>query len=209
VLSGLVHDTSPLVLVANSQRTKISASHCNAAVAPVVETGTSDGTLVSATVGAAQPTLIGATSFVLDSGTGTALRSTIVGGSSSQPDIRLDTANNSGWYRIGTHGLGYSHNGTPGLQFFTDTGNSSKLALIPGEIATNDLGVASRRWRNVFAESFLLGNSGTLGIYYGSGSPEGNVTATIGSLYLNGTGGAGTSLYVKQSGTGNTGWVAK
>lgn len=43
----------------------------------------------------------------------------------------------------------------------------------------------------------------------GSGSPEGSVTANPGSVYLNISGGAGTSLYVKQSGTGNTGWVGK
>ena len=46
-------------------------------------------------------------------------------------------------------------------------------------------------------------------IYSGSGSPEGVVTAAIGSLYMRTDGGAGTSLYVKESGTGNTGWVAK
>jgi hypothetical protein len=35
------------------------------------------------------------------------------------------------------------------------------------------------------------------------------VTAGIGSLYLRRDGGAGTTLYIKESGTGNTGWVAK
>lgn len=43
----------------------------------------------------------------------------------------------------------------------------------------------------------------------GSGTPEGNVTAPIGSLYSRSDGGAGTSLYVKESGSGNTGWAAK
>lgn len=43
----------------------------------------------------------------------------------------------------------------------------------------------------------------------GTGSPEGAVTANPGSVYLNISGGAGTSLYVKQSGTGNTGWAGK
>lgn len=47
------------------------------------------------------------------------------------------------------------------------------------------------------------------GIYTGSGSPEGVVTAAIGSLFLRSDGGAGTSHYVKESGSGNTGWVAK
>ncbi|MBS7542547.1 hypothetical protein [Ancylobacter oerskovii] len=43
----------------------------------------------------------------------------------------------------------------------------------------------------------------------GSGSPEGAIVASPGSLYTRTDGGAGTTLYVKESGTGNTGWVAK
>ena len=43
----------------------------------------------------------------------------------------------------------------------------------------------------------------------GSGTPEGSVTAPIGSLYTRTDGGSGTTLYVKESGTGNTGWTAK
>lgn len=46
-------------------------------------------------------------------------------------------------------------------------------------------------------------------ILSGSGSPEGAKTAAIGSIYLRTDGAAGTSMYVKESGTGNTGWVAK
>lgn len=43
----------------------------------------------------------------------------------------------------------------------------------------------------------------------GTGSPETVITAPIGSLYTRTNGGAGTTLYVKESGTGNTGWIAK
>ncbi len=43
----------------------------------------------------------------------------------------------------------------------------------------------------------------------GTGTPEGAVTAPVGSLYMRTDGGGSTSLYVKESGTGNTGWVAK
>jgi hypothetical protein len=43
----------------------------------------------------------------------------------------------------------------------------------------------------------------------GSGSPEGAVAAPVGSLFSRTNGGAATSLYVKESGSGNTGWVAK
>jgi hypothetical protein len=50
---------------------------------------------------------------------------------------------------------------------------------------------------------------GTCLIYAGSGSPEGVLTAPICSLWLRTDGGASTTLYVKQSGVGNTGWVAK
>lgn len=41
----------------------------------------------------------------------------------------------------------------------------------------------------------------------GSGSPEGVVTAEPFNLYVDTAGGAGTVLYVKQSGSGNTGWI--
>lgn len=44
---------------------------------------------------------------------------------------------------------------------------------------------------------------------FGSGTPEGVVAAAVGSTYRRTDGGAGTSFYVKESGTGNTGWVAK
>jgi hypothetical protein len=44
----------------------------------------------------------------------------------------------------------------------------------------------------------------------GTGSPNSAVTGNIGDLYLNTSGGAGTTLYVKESGAGtNTGWVGK
>lgn len=45
-----------------------------------------------------------------------------------------------------------------------------------------------------------------VGIYVGADTPEGAITAAIGSIYLRTNGGAGSTLYVKESGTGNTGW---
>jgi hypothetical protein len=54
----------------------------------------------------------------------------------------------------------------------------------------------------------LLG-SGVCQILTGSGTPESVVTAPIGSLFLRSDGGASTTLYVKESGAGNTGWIAK
>lgn len=43
----------------------------------------------------------------------------------------------------------------------------------------------------------------------GAGTPEGAVTASIGSTFLRNDGGAATTLYVKTSTNGNTGWTAK
>ena len=43
----------------------------------------------------------------------------------------------------------------------------------------------------------------------GSGSPEGVLSAPIGSIYTRTDGSTGTTLYVKESGAGSTGWAAK
>jgi hypothetical protein len=51
-----------------------------------------------------------------------------------------------------------------------------------------------------------LGSSGPR-IMAGTGSPESVVTAPVGSLWLRTD--SATTLYVKQTGTGDTGWVAK
>jgi hypothetical protein len=52
-------------------------------------------------------------------------------------------------------------------------------------------------------------NAGTFGsnLFSGTGSPEGVVTARIGSLYLRRDGGQATTVYYKEAGAGNTGWV--
>ena len=86
------------------------------------------------------------------------------------------------------------------------------------------LGSAPYPWRQIYAGGESVANSGNqrrairLGhgitsscqaIYFGSGSPESVVTAVVGSLYLRSDGGATTTLYVKTSGTGSTGWTAK
>ena len=92
---------------------------------------------------------------------------------------------------------------------FTDA-NSSYLVLMPVY-----LGAADYPWRRLYvAEDIRIGIGATAGtkvisIKHGTGSPESAITANIGSLYLRTDGGASTVLYVKESGTGNTGWVAK
>lgn len=60
------------------------------------------------------------------------------------------------------------------------------------------------KWWLGGGETFVL-----LPVRTGTGTPEAAVTAAVGSLFLRTDGGANTTLYVKESGTGNTGWVAK
>jgi hypothetical protein len=44
-------------------------------------------------------------------------------------------------------------------------------------------------------------------IYTGTGSPEGVVTAVVGSIYVQQVSSTATQTWVKATGTGNTGWV--
>jgi hypothetical protein len=69
---------------------------------------------------------------------------------------------------------------------------------------------------NIFANEpraifpgYVAVDGSTAQIHAGVGTPEGAVTAPIGSIFMREDGGAGTSFYVKQSGSGNTGWVGK
>ena len=77
-----------------------------------------------------------------------------------------------------------------------------------------DLDNSAGRWDAGSADLSTTGNlmpGGTAGPTWGTGSgtPEAAVTAPVGSLFTRTDGGASTTLYVKESGTGNTGWVAK
>ena len=65
---------------------------------------------------------------------------------------------------------------------------------------------------NVSSGALAWGQMPTIhcAIYSGTGSPNGVVTANVGSLFLRQDGGSSTTLYVKESGTAtNTGWVGK
>ena len=58
-------------------------------------------------------------------------------------------------------------------------------------------------------ESFLMRSGDPFGIFHGNGTPEGSITANIGSLDLRRNGGVGVTGYIKQEGSGtNVGWDA-
>lgn len=72
-------------------------------------------------------------------------------------------------------------------------------ATIDGPLLSGNLGVGIQS----------AGAGQMAGLYAGSGTPNGTVTAAQGSVYFNTAGGSGTSFYVKEAGSGNTGWVGK
>ena len=78
----------------------------------------------------------------------------------------------------------------------------------PAADNTQSFGNAATRWQNAFVTQFRPGAGEPIWTS-GAGTPEGAVTAPVGSLFTRTDGGASTTLYVKESGTGNTGWVAK
>lgn len=99
---------------------------------------------------------------------------------------------------------------TPPIVFEPNGNNlikTDKASIYSDSSNTFDLGLSNKLWRRVHAGEIQL-NAGPKWLS-GSGSPEGVVTADVGSVFSRTDGGAGTSFYVKESGTGNTGWVAK
>lgn len=85
---------------------------------------------------------------------------------------------------------------------FTTAGNfavgtataSAKLHVVGDCIVTSTI------WHN---------SAKTVGDFIGTGSPESVVSASPGSTFRNTSGGATLSFYIKETGTGNTGWIAK
>lgn len=84
------------------------------------------------------------------------------------------------------------------------TADASKFYGVGG---SRELGLPSSMW----AKSHVASRYYTSTLYdsAGTGSPEGVVAASVGSTYRRTNGGASSCFYVKESGTGNTGWVAK
>ena len=107
-----------------------------------------------------------------------------------------------------------------GAIVFTDGAGSTSSAIARNAVGLNinatlhstatdtyDLGAASYRYRASYSSKYMF--TATVGAFHGSGSPEGAVVAGVGSTYHRTDGNAGTCFYVKESGTGNVGWVAK
>ena len=106
------------------------------------------------------------------------------------------TSNAGGNYYV------FAYNGSQKL-FFTST-----AGVFPNTNDTGSIGVSGNRFANGYINKYFVAAS-SANWSGGNNSPEGVVTAPVGSLYSRLDGGTGTTLYVKESGTGNIGWVAK
>jgi hypothetical protein len=97
-----------------------------------------------------------------------------------------------------------------------DASGTGNVRIRTGTTETTQLNVDPTGDVTVSTQNLIVATSGKGiklpgGITWtsGAGSPEGVITAPIGSIYSRSDGGILTSFYVKQSGTGNTGWAAK
>lgn len=93
---------------------------------------------------------------------------------------------------------------TPGIGTSAYWATRTDILLIPNlRVRVTDVGTWGSDW--IVVNGALVPD----GPIYHNATPEAAVTAPVGSLCVRTTGGAVTTLYVKESGTGNTGWVAK
>jgi len=87
--------------------------------------------------------------------------------------------------------------------------NPATSAVVNGYTIVNNRFSGSGNVVNIGSLTLPV-NKGSLNLTFsGSGTPENVVTAPVGSIYTRTDGGSGTTLYVKETGTANTGWVAK
>lgn len=78
--------------------------------------------------------------------------------------------------------------------------------MIPSPMPYDDW----RAWASAVAQALeQRDREQRLLVVFGHGSPEGRETAPRGTIYIRLDGGAGTTLYVKETAGGNTGWAAK
>jgi hypothetical protein len=81
--------------------------------------------------------------------------------------------------------------------------------FLPTANNASDIGTDVLRMGNAYIRTLFVGSNGNTATYSsGANTPEGAITATVGSVFTRTNGGANTTLYVKESGTGNTGWAA-
>lgn len=92
--------------------------------------------------------------------------------------------------------------------YFGGAGGVGDVALSRNNISSN-ISISLNGLSNTHFSFNKIDDTTEVKLIKGSSDPEGAVTATQGSVYMRTGGGAGSSFYVKESGSGNTGWVGK
>lgn len=184
----------------------------------VVTAGTTSVQALTATTGLFSSTLgvsglLSANAGLSVSGGSTTLRADLSSGSPTSLDLQDDTpittlrisADSGGGAlinaldRVLTLTSGAASGSRVQVKASSSLGSNSVLEVLEGS------GV---RFEAGFSDGHVRLNSAS-SIFTGSGSPEGAVTAPVSSIFLRTNGGANTTFYVKESGSGNTGWVPK
>lgn len=141
-------------------------------------------------------------------------------GGSTLTDVKWNWTTNqlaNAWLNVYDGTTLYTHlisSNTATVITISDTFSFTNTAATYLTFVPTYLGSADYPWRRVYTATdirFGIGQSGgtkVCFIKHGTGTPESAVTAQVGSLFLRLDGGASTTLYVKESGTGNTGWRA-
>jgi hypothetical protein len=130
-------------------------------------------------IGGSMYTTISNCSFDDDQGTPTQLYPISFDGAFTYSDVNISNS------RVSAYSTAFS------IGLNTGTTIGSNIWLIDCQNTSNALPIGVRRKM------------------FGIGTPESFITAAIGSTFNRTDGGAGTTFYVKESGTGNTGWIGK
>jgi hypothetical protein len=96
-----------------------------------------------------------------------------------------------------------------GSEFLAGVQSSANVKITPAQLktfvlTTPNIGVATGTSLSVTGSVTI----GTASILSGTGSPESVVSAPVGSIFMRTDGGTNTSVYRKETGSGNTGWIA-
>jgi hypothetical protein len=128
-------------------------------------------------------------------------------GTVGAPSIAFESDPDNGFYRTGTNTWAVSVGGAQTIRFVSNRTEFAQPLWSSTDNGTT-VGASTNRFSNGYITTLRPGD-GTAQWTSGAGTPEGAVSAVVGSLYTRTDGGANTTLYVKESGSGNTGWVAK
>jgi len=227
---GLLPSSTDVMLSQASSPTKITGVNALITHAPTVNSAATseavNGELTLSAAGAVNTapggtgSLSGTRGNVRTSGSGTGVISIVTGALGQIEANSSHTITNAEGLRsrVAVEGATNVTNAS-GLIFLATKAGAGVIANYLAINITNQINsIATNVWaffNGSNAQSFM-GTAGmrmatTTGPIWNSGAntPEGAVTAPVGSLWTRTNGGAGTTLYIKESGTGNTGWVAK